>query len=122
MMENHRDKLNDAMDFISSNDGNDCIKTIAELANLSAGHYVDMVTHYRSYVALNYAEAPRLELIWDRLRNEYFPPDLLTMIEVDKGRDYVFKLFNENIGNYCLIDAFGEMESIGKRTARQYTV
>ena len=122
MLQNHRDKLDNAMEFISSEEGNDCIKTVAELVNLSAGHYVDMVTHYRSYVALSYAGAPRLEMIWDRLRTECFPPNLLTMIEADKGRDYVFNLFTEKIGSYCLIDAFEEMESIGKRNASHYTV
>jgi hypothetical protein len=121
MLREHRDKLVKALAFIKD-EGTECIKTVAELANLNATHYVDMVTHFRSFVALRYAEAPKLDMIWDKLSINFFPPNLLTMIEVEKGTEYVFSLFTERAGSYCLIDAFEEYESIGKRSAQAYTV
>ncbi len=122
MLSRHRDKLDKALEFIRDGEGTDCIKTVAELANLNASHYVDMVTHFRSFVALRYAGAPKLDMIWDRLTLNYFPPNLLTMIEAEKGTPYVFDLFTGRAGGYCLIDAFEEFESIGKKSANQYTV
>ena len=122
MLREHSDKLVKALAFIKDKDGTDCIKTVAELANLNATHYVDMVTHFRSFVALRYAEAPKLNMIWDKLSINFFPPNLLTMIEAEKGTDYVFSLFTKKAGSYCLIDAFEEYEAIGKRSALTYTV
>lgn len=122
MLREHKDKLEKALEFIRDEEGTDCIKTVAELANLNASHYVDMVTHFRSFVALRYADVPKLDMIWDKLTVNFFPPNLLTMIEAEKGTDYVFGLFTENAGRYCLIEAFEEIESIGKKSASQYTV
>jgi hypothetical protein len=122
MLREHKDNLEKALDFIRDDKGTDCIQTVSELANLNAAHYVDMVTHFRSFVALRYAEAPKLDMIWDKMSINFFPPNLLTMIEVEKGTEYVFYLFTERAGDYCLIDAFEEYESIGKRSACTYTV
>jgi hypothetical protein len=122
MLQIHMDKLEKALDFIKDEEGNNYIHTVSELANLNATHYVDMVTHFRSFVALRYAKAPKLEMIWDKMSLNFFPPNLLTMIEAEKGTEYVFSLFTERAGNYCLIDAFDEYESIGKRSANTYTV
>jgi hypothetical protein len=122
MLKDHSDKLEKALEFIKSGDGTDYIKTIDELANLNAAHYVDMVTHFRSYVALRYASAPKLDMIWDQMSINFFPPNLLTMIEAEKGTKYVFDLFTEKVGRYCLLDAFEEYESIGKRSSSTYTV
>jgi hypothetical protein len=122
MLREHKDKLVKAFDFIKDKDGTDCIKTVNELANLNATHYVDMVTHFKSFVVLRYTKAPKLEMIWDKLSINFFPPNLLTMIETEKGTEYVFSLFTEKAGSYCLIDAFEEYESIGKRSAQTYTV
>jgi hypothetical protein len=115
MLEKHKDKLQQAMSLLKEQGNNDAIKDINALANLSAQHYVDMVTHYRSYVILNYANAPKLELIWNRLSEDYFPPYLLTRIELEKGREYVFDLFTKHAGEYCLIEAFEEYELIGEK-------
>jgi len=122
MLKKHRVKLKKALEFIMGDGGTDCIKTISELANLNAAHYVDMVTHFRSFLVLRYAGAPRLDMIWDKMAINFFPPNLLTMIEMEKGVNYVFDLFQRKAGSYCLIDAFEEYESIGKRSASSYTV
>ena len=122
MLREHKDKLEKALEFIRSDEGTNNIKTVAELANLNASHFVDIVTHFRSFVALRYAAAPKLDMIWDRLSSNFFPPNLLTMIEAEKATQYVFDLFTKRMGNYCLIDVFEEMESIGKKSAKQYTV
>ena len=122
MLKEHRVKLKKALEFLMGERGTDCIRTVAELANLNAAHYVDMVTHFRSFIVLRYAGAPRLDMIWDKMAINFFPPNLLTMIEAEKGVNYVFDLFQRKAGRYCLIDAFEEYESIGKRSASAYTV
>lgn len=122
MLKDHTNKLEKALEFIQSGNGTDYIKTVDELANLNAAHYVDMVTHFKSYIALRYASAPKLDMIWDQMSINFFPPNLLTMIEAEKGTKYVFDLFTEKAGRYCLLDAFEEYESIGKRSSSAYTV
>jgi hypothetical protein len=122
MLKEHKEKLKKALEFLMGEGGTDCIKTVSELAGLNAGHYVDMVNHFKSFLVLRYAGAPRLEMIWDKIAINFFPPQLLTMIEAEKGLNYVFDLFQNRAGNYCLIDAFEEYESIGKRSASIYTV
>jgi len=122
MLDAHRDKLEKSLEFIRSGDGTDLIKSVEELAYLNASHYVDMVTHFRSFIVLRYAGAPRLDMIWAKMCLNFFPPNLLTMIEAEKGTSYVFDLFQKKAGDYCLIDAFEEYESIGKKSASTYTV
>jgi hypothetical protein len=122
MLSAHTDKLGKALEFIRSGEGTDLIKSVADLAMLNASHYVDMVTHFRSFLVLRYAGAEKLDMIWDKMAINFFPPNLLTMIEAEKGAKYVCDLFQKRAGGYCLIDAFEEYESIGKRSAAAYTV
>jgi hypothetical protein len=122
MLQAHSDKLGKALEFIRSGEGTDLIKSVADLAILNANHYVDMVTHFRSFLVLRYAGAQKLDMIWDKMAINFFPPNLLTMIEAEKGARYVCDLFEKRAGDYCLIDAFEEYESIGKKSAAAYTV
>ncbi len=122
MLREHSGKLEKALDFIKNDEGTDLIKSIEDLASLNATHYVDMVTHFRSFLVMRYAGAPRLDMIWSKMAINFFPPNLLTMIEAEKGAKHVFGLFHERVGDYCLIDAFEEYESIGKKSASSYTV
>jgi hypothetical protein len=115
MMDTHSDKLDKAMKVIEEQGNGDAVKTIKDLVHLSSQHYVDMTIHYRSFVILSYINAPQLELIWDRLSEDYFPPYLLTRIEREKGRKHVFELFTEHAGDYCLIEAFDDYEKIGEK-------
>lgn len=122
MLSDHADKLAKALEFIRGDNGTDLITSVKDLAALNASHYVDMVTHFKSFIVLRYAGAKRLEMIWDKMAINFFPPNLLTMIEAEKGANYVFDLFQKRAGRYCLVDAFEEYESIGKRSASTYTV
>ena len=122
MLCEHPDKLEKALEFIRSGEGTDIIKSEVDLALLNANHYVDMVTHFRSFLVLRYAGAEKLDMIWDKMAINFFPPNLLTMIEAEKGAKYVCDLFDKRAGGYCLIDAFEEYDSIGKRSASTYTV
>ncbi len=122
MLREHGGKLEKALDFIKSGEGTDLIKSVEDLAVLNASHYVDMVTHFRSFLVMRYAGAQKLDMIWDKMAINYFPPNLLTMIEAEKGAKYVADLWTQRAGGYCLIDAFEEYESIGKRSASIYTV
>ncbi len=81
-----------------------------------------MVTHYRSYVVLRHMRFPKLDQIWSRLRNDYFPPNLLTNIEVTKGASYVFTLFTEKMGEYCLIEALDEYNALKEKVTASYMV
>lgn len=122
IIQEHPDKLERSLQIIIEEGGNNVIKDYEDLASLWAIQYVDMVTHYRSYVVLRYKGAPKLEQIWSRLSNDYFPPNLLTCIEVSKGSDYVFSLFTEKMGEYCLIEALEEYKCMKEREAQSYMV
>jgi len=121
ILEDHVDKLEKGMQFIDREGGRDCIGGYEELADLWAMHYVDMVTHYRAYVVLRHWQLPKIDLIWSRLNSDFFPPNLLTCIERQRGVSYVFDLIRR-AGEYCLIDALGEFRSIGEKNACRYTV
>ncbi len=122
ILENHEDKLEKSMQIIREDGGYVGIDNYDDLSSLWAVQYVDMVTHYRSYVVLRHHRYPKLDQIWSRLRNEYFPPNLLTNIEVAKGVNYVFNLFTERIGEYCLIEALDEYNRLKERQAASYMV
>jgi hypothetical protein len=62
MIREHWDKLEKALNFIRSGEGTDLIKSIEDLANLNASHYVDMVTHFRSFLVMRYAGAEKLDI------------------------------------------------------------
>ncbi|MCW4050548.1 MAG: hypothetical protein NWE89_12520 [Candidatus Bathyarchaeota archaeon] len=118
----HQDKLEKSMSIIMQEGGSSAIKNFGDLASLWAVQYVDMVTHYRSYVVLRHKKYPKLDELWSRLRNDYFPPNLFTCIELSKGTEYVFSLFNDLIGEYCLIEALDEYKEIKDKDACSYTV
>ncbi len=122
ILEAHVDKLEKSMEILVNDGGVPCIDGYADLASLWAVQYVDMVTHYRSYVVLRHMRYPKLDQIWSRLRNDYFPPNLLTNIEVTKGTEYVFSLFTEKLGKYCLIEALKEYNVLKKKVTASYMV
>jgi hypothetical protein len=121
-LDSHDDKLEKSMEIIREDGGYLGIDNFEDLASLWAVQYVDMVTHYRSYVVLRHHRYPKLDQIWSRLRNDYFPPNLLTNIEVTKGVDYVFSLFTERIGEYCLIEALDEYQKLKEKQSASYMV
>jgi hypothetical protein len=122
ILDAHQDKLRKALEIIRRQGGCDSIRNYEDLAELWAIQYVDMVTHYRSYVVLRYGGLPKLDDVWSRLSDDFFSPCILTCIELQKGVEYVFSLFTERMGEYCLIDALSEYEEIGKKRANGYTV
>ncbi|MFQ6053060.1 MAG: hypothetical protein ACE5OO_02365 [Candidatus Bathyarchaeia archaeon] len=121
ILNDHQDKLERGMEIIEQGGGG-CIRSYEELAALWAMQYVDMATHYRAYVVLRHRRFPKLDLIWAGLRNDFFPPHLLSHIERQKGTGYVFDIITRRAGEYCLIDAFRESESIGEKNTLIYTV
>ena len=122
ILETHEDKLEKSMEILRKDGGAQCIDGFDDLASLWAVQYVDMVTHYRSYVVLRHLKFPKLDEIWSRLRNDYFPPNLLTNIEVTKGANYVFALFTEKRGEYCLIEALDEYNKLKEKATASYMV
>ncbi len=122
ILEAHVDKLEKSMEILMNDGGAPGIDGYADLASLWAVQYVDMVTHYRSYVVLRHMRYPKLDQIWSRLRNDYFPPNLLTNIEVTKGTEYVFSLFTEKLGKYCLIEALNEYNVLKEKVTASYMV
>ena len=63
-MKAHEDKLDRSLQIIINAGGDSVIKDYEDLATLWAIQYVDMVTHYRSYVVLRYMQYPKIEQIW----------------------------------------------------------
>jgi hypothetical protein len=122
ILDSHEDKIEKSLQIIYDEGGNEVIKDYEDLASLWAIQYVDMVTHYRSYVVLRYMQYPKIDQIWSRLSNDYFPPNLLTCIEVSRGTDYVFSLFTERMGEYCLIEALEEYNCMKERETQSYMV
>jgi hypothetical protein len=122
ILESHLDKLEKSLQIINAEGDNSIISGYEDLASLWAIQYMDMVTHYRSYVVLRHMNYPKIDQIWSRLSNDYFPPNLLTCIEVSMGTDYVFNLFTEKIGEYCLIEALEEYNCMKERETKSYMV
>jgi hypothetical protein len=118
----HKDKLETGMQFIQNNGGKDSITNFEDLASLWAIQYVDMVTHYRTYVVLRHKKYKKLDHIWSQLDKDYFSPNLLTCIEIEKGTEYVFNLFTNMMGEYCLIEALNDYKSIQEKNVGSYTV
>lgn len=118
----HHDKLEKGMQIIEGEGGCKYIHSYDDLACLWAMQYVDMITHYRAYVVLRHRRFPKLDLIWSRLRNDFFPPNLLTRIEREKDIKYIFESIIGRAGEYCIIDALMETESISERNASRYTI
>ncbi len=122
ILKDHRDKLESGMEIIEWEGGSGCISSYEELAGLWSVQYVDMLTHYRAYVVLRHKQLPKLDFIWAGLRNQYFPPNLLTCIERQRGVNYIFDIIARRAGEYCLIDALKESASINESNAYRYTV
>ena len=121
ILRDHGDKLERGMEFIARESPCNQISDWTDLARLWATQYVDMVTHYRAYVALRERRFPRLDLIWSKMQDMLFPPRMLTEIEREKGTKYVFESIH-HVGEYCLIDALMESSRIGDRAACKYAV
>ena len=117
----HIDKLEKGMEFIEEKGHCDQICDKIDLATIWAIQYVDMVTHYRTYITLRRKGFPKLDLIWSKMQDGLFPPNTLTSIEREKGRNYVFESI-QDVGEYCLIDALMESSSIGDEAASKYAV
>jgi hypothetical protein len=118
----HNDKLETSMKILREKEETKCIQNYEDLASLWSIQYVDMVTHYRAYIVLRHKKYKKLDRIWTQLDKEYFPPNLLTCIEIEKGTDYVFSLFTEKIGDYCLIEALEEYKTIKDKNVCSYTI
>lgn len=122
IFEEHQDKLEKGMQVIETRQETDCICSYEDLASLWAMNYVDVLTHYRTYVVLRHHDLPRLEMIWDLMQDELFPPGLLTRIEAERDTRYIFDSIICRPGSYCLIDALMESNSISAKNATTYTV
>jgi hypothetical protein len=122
ILEDHLDELEKGMQFIEQEDGKSCINDHEELAGLWALQYVDMLTHYRAFVVLRHKKLPKLDFIWTGLRNDLFPPNLLTFIEQEKDISYIFDIITKKVGEYCLIDTLEEFKNISEKNACGYTV
>jgi len=122
ILKDHGDKLEKGMQIIEREGGSDCIDGYKELAGLWAVQYVDMVTHYRSYVVLRHKRLPKLDFVWARLRDHFFPPNLLTCIENQRGIRHVFDIITRQAGEYCLIEALRDSQQISERNTLRYLV
>jgi hypothetical protein len=122
ILDEHLDKLERGMEIIDGQGGCDSICCYRDLAGLWATQYVDMITHYRTYVTLRHRRLPRLDMIWACMQDGFFPPNLLTQIEGARDTEYIFDVIIGRAGEYCLIDALMESESIGERKACSYAV
>ncbi len=122
ILDRHEDKLEKSMSIIMEEGGSPAIKDYGDLATLWAAQYVEMVAHYKSYVVMRQMKRPKLDRLWSRLRNDFFPPNLLTCIELRRGTEYVFSLFTERLGEYCLIEALNEYKAIKEKDTFSYTV
>jgi hypothetical protein len=118
----HKDKLIKGMKIIEEGGNDDCIACTSYLASLWAIQYVDMLTHYRAYLVLRHKRFPRLDYLWNLMQNDFFPPSILTRIERYKNTKYIFDEIISRVGDYCIIDALNESESIGEKIANKYTV
>ncbi len=122
ILREHGDKLLRGMEIVEGEGGCDLISCHDDLACFWAMQYVDMVTHYRTYVALRHHRFPKLDMIWERLDDGFFPPNMLTKIEAERGARYVFNVTMGSAGEYCLVDALMESEGIREKNACRYTV
>lgn len=122
ILSDHYDKLEKGMLLIEKEGGCDSIRSFEDLALYWAMQYVDMLTHYRAFIILRHKNFPKLDMIWSLLRNDLFPPSLLTGIEREKNTRYIFESIIGRAGEYCIIDALKESASISKRNADRYAV
>jgi hypothetical protein len=122
IIRDHEDKLEKGMQIINVDENNDCIRSYEDLASLWAKQFVDLLTHYRAYVVMRHHCFPRLDLIWDSMQDDIFPPSLLTTIEIERDTRYIFDTMILRAGSYCIIDALMETKNISAKNANVYTV
>lgn len=122
ILNEHGDKLLSGMDIIKGGGGCDLIQSYDDLARFWAMQYVDIITHYKAYVALRHHRFPWLDKIWEHLHDGLIPPSMLTRIEADKGIKYVFNTIIGRAGEYCLVDALMESENLREKNTLKYTV
>lgn len=120
--EAHQDKLKTSIRLLKESGAPEFIKRRKTLMRIWARQYADMITHYRTYLILRQRRFPKIDYLWSCLYSNYFPPNILTAIEREKGVNYVLRRITEDIGNYCLIEALKESEEISKKNAERYTV
>lgn len=118
----HLDKLGRGMDIIEMEGGCELVHDYNDLASLWAVQYIDMITHFRAFATLRHRGFPKLDMIWEGMQNGFFPPNILTRIESERGIRYIFDVIRYRAGEYCLIDALMESESIRERNTCSYTV
>ena len=122
IIRDHEDKLEKGMHIIEVDQDNDCIHSPEDLASMWAKQFVDLLTHYRAYVVMRHHCFPRLDLVWDSMQDDFFPPSLLTTIEVERDTRYIFDSIIRRAGSYCIIDALMEAKNISAKYANRYTV
>jgi hypothetical protein len=120
--EAHQDKLKISLKLLKRSYAPSFIKRKGALARMWAEQYADMITHYRTYLVLRQKRFPKIDYLWSCLYSDYFPPNLLTAIECEKGVNYVLKRITENIGKYCLVEVFDEADEISRKNADKYAV
>jgi hypothetical protein len=123
ILEEHGEELERGMRIVDENGGRTYIRNREKLAELWAMQYVDLYTHYRTYIVLRERRTPRLERLWERLHGEGpITARLLTYLERRRGVRYIFKLLTEMGGRRCLIDLLRECEDIKKMDMVRYTI
>ena len=120
--EAHEDKLKISLRLLKRSSAPWFINRKETLMRMWAEQYADMITHYRTYLILRHKRFPKIDYLWACLNSDYFPPNLLTAIECEKGVDYVLKRITEDIGRYCLVEVLDEAEEISNKNAEKYTV
>ena len=122
ILKDHRDKLESGMLIVRNNNGEEYIKSIEDLASLWASQYVEMIMHYKTYVVHRYHKLPKLDFIWNLLKEELFPPSIFTCLENHLGINGVFDIITNMIGKYCLIEALNESKKIFDQNASKYVI
>lgn len=120
--EAHQDKLKISLRLLKRSHAPEFLKSKEALIRMWAEQYADMITHYRTYLVLRQKRFPKIDYLWSCLYSDYFPPNLLTAIECEKGVNYVLRRITEDIGKYCLVEVLDEAEEISKKNAEKYTV
>ena len=118
----HPDKLKTSIALLRRSQAPNFLRHGENLVKIWSEQYADMVTHYRTYIILSHKQLPKVDYIWSWLGSHYFPPNLLTSIECGKGQEYVLKRITDGIGEYCLVEALGEVDQILESNSKRYTV
>lgn len=122
ILRDHTDKLEKGMQIVIINEGEDYIKDLEDLAYLWANQYIEMVNNYKAYVVLRHHKLPKLNLIWNLLKDELFSPSIFTCLENHLGTSGVFNIITNMIGRYCLIEALNESKKILDENVSKYVI